>query len=205
MLDRIIQASSWIGNQPAAYRGLSGPPGPNRVGTPKSLKKVSGTVSGKCLESVIGVFRDFLEFWGLFQGKKEYTPPPRDPSFLRRSPDPEVTEQKKLWCIPFSWGKQGKKVYTIGPERRVYTVEPQTQEKKKRRVSTVVVYTFFFPAFQRFRKENEILGDNFFLRCWALLVANRSHQPLAGALAFEAHPRRFHRKGAFFHGKGASQ
>ena len=42
--------------------------------------------------------------------------------------------------------KQGKRVYTIGPERRVYTIEPQTRKKKKRRVSTVVVYTFFFPA-----------------------------------------------------------
>ena len=43
-------------------------------------------------------------------------------------------------------GKQGKRVYTIGPEGRVYTIEPQTQKKKKRRVSTVVVYTFFFLA-----------------------------------------------------------
>ena len=42
-------------------------------------------------------------------------------------------------------GKQGKRVYTIGPERRVYTIEPQTRKKKKLRVSTVVVYTFFFP------------------------------------------------------------
>ena len=28
-------------------------------------------------------------------------------------------------------GKQGKRVYTIGPERRVYTIEPQTQKNKK--------------------------------------------------------------------------
>ena len=35
-------------------------------------------------------------------------------------------------------GKQGKRVYTIGPKRRVYTIEPQTQKKKKRRASTVV-------------------------------------------------------------------
>ena len=27
--------------------------------------------------------------------------------------------------------KQGERVYTIGPERRVYTIEPQTQKKKK--------------------------------------------------------------------------
>ena len=42
-------------------------------------------------------------------------------------------------------GKQGKRVCTMGPERRVYTTEPQTQKKKERRVSTVVVYTFLFP------------------------------------------------------------
>ena len=44
-------------------------------------------------------------------------------------------------------GKQGKRVYIIGPERRVYTIEPQTQKKKKRREPTVVVYTFFFPEY----------------------------------------------------------
>ena len=65
------------------------------------------------------------------EGKKEYTPPPWHPSFLGLSPDPEVTEQKKLWCILLSWEKQGKRVYTIGPERRVYTIEPQTPKKKK--------------------------------------------------------------------------
>ena len=66
-----------------------------------------------------------------FNRGKKYTPPQRDPSFLGLWPDPEVTEKKKLWCIPFSWGKQGKRVYTIGPERRVYTIEPQTPKKKK--------------------------------------------------------------------------
>ena len=44
----------------------------------------------------------------LFQGKQEYTPPPWEPSFLGLSTDPEVTEQKKLWCIPFSWENKGK-------------------------------------------------------------------------------------------------
>ena len=29
-------------------------------------------------------------------------------------------------------GKLGKRVYAIGPERRVYTIEPQTQQKKKK-------------------------------------------------------------------------
>ena len=42
-------------------------------------------------------------------------------------------------------GKQGKWVYTIGLERRVYTIEASDPEKEKRRASTVVVYTFFLP------------------------------------------------------------
>ena len=58
------------------------------------------------------------------QGKKEYTPPPWDPSFLGLSPEPEVTEQKKAMVYTIFLGKQGKRVYTIGPERRVYTIEP---------------------------------------------------------------------------------
>ena len=52
--------------------------------------------------------REFLFLSLLVQGKKEYAPPPRDPPFLGLSPDPEVTEQKKLWCIPFSWENKGK-------------------------------------------------------------------------------------------------
>ena len=47
---------------------------------------------------------------------------------------PKVTEQTKLWCIPFFWDKR-KRVYTMGPESRVYTIEHQTRKKKKRRVS----------------------------------------------------------------------
>ena len=42
-------------------------------------------------------------------------------------------------------GKQGKRAYAVGPERRVYTIEASDPEKEKRRVSTVVVYTTFFP------------------------------------------------------------
>ena len=61
-------------------------------------------------------------------------------------------------------GKQGKRIYTIGPERRVYTIEPQTLKKKKRRVSTVVVYTFFFPdSFCTLKMERieNIFGEHF--------------------------------------------
>ena len=49
--------------------------------------------------------------------------------------------------MPFP-GKQGKRVCAIGPERRVYTIEASDPEKK-RRDSTVVVYTSFFPVLQQ--------------------------------------------------------
>ena len=35
-----------------------------------------------------------------------------------------------------------KRVYTIGPERRVYTIEASDPDKRKRRASMVVVYIF---------------------------------------------------------------
>ena len=83
--------------------------------------------------------------------KKEKTPP-WQPSFLGLSPDSEVTEQKKTMVYTIFLGKIGKRVFTIGPERRENTIEPQTPKKKKRRVSMVVANTFFFPALEKFQK-----------------------------------------------------
>ena len=68
------------------------------------------------------------------------------PLFSRSVARPRGHRAKKTMVYTIFLGKQGKRVYTIGPERRVCTIEPQTRKKKKRRVSTVVVYTFFFPA-----------------------------------------------------------
>ena len=65
---------------------------------------------------------------GWIQGKKEYTPPPLHPSFLGLPPDPEVTEQKKLWChrakkamvFIISWENKGKG-YTPQVRKEGYT------------------------------------------------------------------------------------
>ena len=61
--------STQFGNQPAPYRGLSGPPGPK---CQKSLENVSGTVREVSGESRESVWRVFLEysgtFWRLFGG-----------------------------------------------------------------------------------------------------------------------------------------
>ena len=47
----------------------------------------------------------------------------------RRAP---YTEQKKAMVFTIFLGKQGKRVYAIGLERRVYTIEPQTRKKRKK-------------------------------------------------------------------------
>ena len=61
-------------------------------------------------------------------GKKEYTPPPWHPFFHGLSPDPA----KKTMVYTFFQGKQGKRVYTTGPERRVYTIDASDPEKEKK-------------------------------------------------------------------------
>ena len=60
---------------------------------------------------------------------------------------PRGHRAKKAMVYTIFLGKQGKRVYTIGPERRAYTIEPQTRKKREKKggVSTVVVYTFFVP------------------------------------------------------------
>ena len=105
--------------------------------------KGSGTYNNALVRSF---FLSSLSHWGSKTGEKEYTPPPWHPSSLSLSPNPEVTEQKKAMVYIISLGKHGKSVYTIGPERGVYTIEPQTTKKKKRAASTVAVSTFFFLA-----------------------------------------------------------
>ena len=82
---------------------------------------------------------------GNYQRKKRVYTTTAGPLFSRSVARPRGHRAKKAMVYTMFLGKQGKRVYTIGPERRVYTIEPQTRKKKKRRVSTVVVYTFFFP------------------------------------------------------------
>ena len=69
---------------------------------------------------------------GATTGEKEYTPPPWDPSFLGLSPDPIGHRAKKAMVYTIFLGKQGKRVYTIGPERGVYTIECSDPEKEKK-------------------------------------------------------------------------
>ena len=82
---------------------------------------------------------------GLPREKRVYTTTMR-PLFSRSVARPRGHRAKKTMVYTIFLGKQGERVYSIGPERRVYTIEPQTRKKKKRRVSTVVVHTFFFPV-----------------------------------------------------------
>ena len=91
----------------------------------------------------------FYECFGVFlrcgRGKKGIHPHCGTPLFSVCRLTPR-SQSKKPWVYTIFLGKQGKRVYTIGPERRVFTIQPETPAKKKRRVSTVVVYVFIFPA-----------------------------------------------------------
>ena len=68
----------------------------------------------------------------LLPGEKDYTPPLWHPSFLAPSPDPEGTEQKKNYGVYHLDGKQSKRIYTIGPKRRVYTIKASDPKRKKK-------------------------------------------------------------------------
>ena len=65
-----------------------------------------------------------------------------DTFFLGLSPDPEVTEEKTLWCMPFSWETREKGKHHRSGEEGIHH-RASDPEKEKRRVPTVVVYTFF--------------------------------------------------------------
>ena len=74
------------------------------------------------------------------QGKRVYTTTVA-PLFW-----PPRSQGKKPYGV-YHLGKPGKRGYTIIPERRAHTIEASDPEKEKRKVSTVVVCTFFFPVF----------------------------------------------------------
>ena len=87
-----------------------------------------------------------LNLPSFLSGEKRVYTTTAGPLFSRSVARPRGHRAKKAMVYTIFLGKQGKRVYTIGPERRVYTIEPQTRKEKKRGVSTVVVYTFFFPV-----------------------------------------------------------
>ena len=67
--------------------------------------------------------------------------------FLGLSHDPRVTEQKRLWCVPFPWTNKGKGQNAIGPkERRENIIEASDPEKKNEGFCDGGVY-FLLPCF----------------------------------------------------------
>ena len=76
------------------------------------------------------------------------------PLFSRSVARPRGHSKKSYGVCPFP-GKQGKRVYTIGPERRVYTIEPQTQKKKKKGGSPPW-WCIFFPFPVNFVSRNAL-------------------------------------------------
>ena len=62
--------------------------------------------------------------------EREYTTPVA-PLLSRSVARPQGHRAQKAMVYTIFLGKQGKKVYAIGPERRVYTIEASDPEKKK--------------------------------------------------------------------------
>ena len=101
------------------------------------------------------IFTVFCTSFSFQYEKRAYTTTV-EPLFSRSVAQPQGRRAKKAMVYTLLLEKEGKRVYTIGPERRVYTIEPKTRKKKKRVVSTVVVYTFFFLAIRRLRKNQGV-------------------------------------------------
>ena len=68
------------------------------------------------------------------------------PLFSVCRPTPRSQSKKSYGVYLFPWENKGKGVYTIGPVRRVYTIEPQTRKKKKRGGLHGGGVYFFFPG-----------------------------------------------------------
>ena len=79
------------------------------------------------------------------QGKKSFYHHRGTPSLSVCRPTPR-SQSEKAMVYTIALGKQGKRVVTIGLERRVYTIEAAESEKEKRRVSHGGGVYFFLPC-----------------------------------------------------------
>ena len=69
--------------------------------------------------------------------EKKYTPPPWHPSSLNLSPDPEVTKQKKLWCIQFLGKTREKGIHHSSGNKGIHHRGHRPRKRKRG-----VVYSF---------------------------------------------------------------
>ena len=92
-------------------------------------------------------------------GEKRVYTTTAGPLFSRSLARPRGHRAKKPTVYTIFLGKRGKRVYTIGPERRVYTIEPQTWIEKKRGLHGGGVYFFLPWNLQKSAKENCKLGS----------------------------------------------
>ena len=68
------------------------------------------------------------------------------PPFPVCRPTPRSQSKKEAVVYTLLLGKQGKRVYTIGPERRVYTIEASDPEKEKKEGFHSGGVYFFLPC-----------------------------------------------------------
>ena len=53
------------------------------------------------------------------------------PRFSVCHPDPEVTEQKKLWCIPFSWETREQGIHHRSGKKGIHHRASDPEKEKK--------------------------------------------------------------------------
>ena len=95
----------------------------------------------------------------MLQGKKEYAPPPRDPSFLGLSPDPEVTEQKTLWFIPFPGKTREKGIHHRSGKKGIHHRASDPEKEKEEGLHGGGVY-FFLPCVGRRTEQAKAQGGS---------------------------------------------
>ena len=89
-----------------------------------------GVVAEMCLKNSRNFCKNFQQKFCTRQGKKRVYTTTVAPLLSRSVARPRGHRAKKAIVYTIFLEKQGKRVYTIGPERRVYSIEPQTPKKK---------------------------------------------------------------------------
>ena len=126
-----------------------------RVGTPSGGIRENRTSILEASERPTFFSRSVERTHLLDRGKKSIHHHRGTPPFSVCCPTPR-SQSKKSYGVYYFYGKTREKGIHHRSGKKVYTIEPQTPKKKKRRVSTVVVYTFFFLAWRPLKKKSRL-------------------------------------------------
>ena len=90
-----------------------------------------------------------------FQGEKEYTPPPRDPSFSVCRPTPRSQSKNSYGVNPFPGKTREKGVHHRSGEKGIHHRASDPEKGKKRGSPRWwCIYLFLFPVFPKFFRDS---------------------------------------------------